>query len=269
MINVRDLDSVRAARPFLVAHRGGVIAEDAPENSVRAIELAAEHGYAMVELDLTETADDEPILMHGRLQTNCGVAKKAIDLTSHELTALRYRGSDQRVITLAQGVETCASLGLGVMLDFKLRRDPAQGSYVEPSAVFLQRTAALVRSAGLENSAVAISDMPALRKHLEDVTLFPVRFEDIQRLFADDRIPLDGQFWFGWAEELPSQAVPRLHATGAFAIVSINAFHYPIHAHDTLAREDIERLLDAGVDGFQIDCVYERHFKRPPAPSNA
>jgi hypothetical protein len=39
-------------------------------------------------------------------------------------------------------------------------------------------------------------------------------------------------------------------------IVSINTFHYPAHAQQSLARQDVRRLLAAGVEGFQIDSVY-------------
>jgi glycerophosphoryl diester phosphodiesterase len=59
MINVRSLKEVQTMRPFMVAHRGGVITPESPENSLRAIELAADHGYAMVELDVMEAADIE------------------------------------------------------------------------------------------------------------------------------------------------------------------------------------------------------------------
>ena len=73
-------------------------------------------------------------------------------------------------------------------------------------------------------------------------------------------LSLAGKFWFGWAAELPSETVARLQQCGAFVIPSINTFHYPAHARYLLARQDIERLRAAGVDGFQIDSVYGRFF---------
>ena len=261
MISVRDPETFRSQRPFLVAHRGGVIAPEAPENSLRAIELAAAQGYAMVELDLVETADDEPVLMHGRLVVNCGVDGDPLTMNSSDLAALRYRESDQHVLTLAQGLDACARLGLGVMLDFKLRYDRRAGGFSEPGVAFVERVAALVRETGLAESTVCIDRTPFIQDILGDVSLFPVSDEDADRVTAGKAVPLDGRFWFDRCALLPSDVVTLLHANGALVIPAVNTFHYPVHAHDALARQDIDRLRAAGVDGFQIDSVYAHHFK--------
>ena len=258
MIDVRDLNAMRAARPFRVAHRGGVIAPDAPENSMQAIELAAQHGYAMVELDVMEAADAVPILMHNGLYINCGVDEPVSRLDSKEITALCYRASDARVLALEEAIEACGRLGLGVMLD-RLQRDWPTTS--EMSVRCLNLVTSMIRGAGLASAAVAICDTQHLRDNLRDVALFPVREDDFRGVMAGERIDLSGQFWFGWAAALSNEAVARLHEAGAFIIVSINTFHYPPHAPDILAREDIERLRAAGVEGFQIDSVYEEYFR--------
>lgn len=65
MINLHDPADIAARRPILIAHRGGVIAPGAPENSQRAIELAAQQGYDLVELDICCAADHVPVLFHG------------------------------------------------------------------------------------------------------------------------------------------------------------------------------------------------------------
>ena len=257
LINVRDIEAIQAARPFLVAHRGGGVGPDAPENSLRAIELAAVQGYAMVELDVLEAADGEPVLMHGSLRVNCGVDADVHDLTSTELTALRYRGSDQCVLTFAAAIETCGRLRLGVMLD-KLRRGWRSD---EPmSARCLARVGAMLKQAGLASATVAIVDNPLFRKNLNHVPLFPIAAEDAQKAMAGGAVSLAGGFWFGGPAELPDEAVPRLQEHGAFVVVSINDHHYPPHAHHELARGDIERLKAAGVDGIQIDSMYHDHF---------
>lgn len=253
MITVRDIDGVRARRPFLVAHRGGVIAADAPENSLPAIRMAAAHGYAMVELDVMEAADAEPVLIHDGLYINCGVRKPTHTLTSNEISGICYRASREPVLTLAKALETCAALGMGVMLDKLAKDDPADP---EMSAACLNRVAGLLHEHGLEDAAVAIVDSPRRREYLRKV-MFPVSPENYQRLLAGEKVPLHGQFWFGWAAELPDEAIPRLHTSGAFAVVSINTFHYPHHAPFELAQEDVTRLREADCDGFQIDSAFE------------
>ncbi|HOZ47326.1 MAG TPA: glycerophosphodiester phosphodiesterase family protein [Candidatus Hydrogenedentes bacterium] len=257
MINVRDFVFVESMRPFLVAHRGGVIGPDAPENSMLAIQRAAEHGYAMVELDVMEAADGEPVLMHDALFISCGVRKRVCDLTSEELTGLRYRASDEHLVTFADAVAACADLGLGMMLD-KLRRDSDSDPDMSPRC--MERVKSLIVGAGLESSTVAIVDTPRLRAHLEDVMVFRMRPSDYEQVLAKGTIPKD-RFWFGWAADISEEGIIALHESGAFAIVSINTFHYPPHAPYIIACEDIDRLLAAGMDGFQIDSVYEAHFK--------
>ena len=105
MIDLSDADAVRAHRPFLIAHRGGVIAPNAPECSLAAIRLAAEHGYHMVELDAQEAKDGEPVVFHDwTLTRSCGVGKKIRELTSGEARAIVYRGSDQHIATLSEAL---------------------------------------------------------------------------------------------------------------------------------------------------------------------
>ncbi len=259
MLNVRDIETVRAYRPFLVAHRGGVIAPDAPENSRPAIERAAVHGYAMVELDVMESRDGIPVLLHDGLYINCGVRARIADFTAADLTAIRYRASEEPILTLEQALDICAERGLGVMLD-KLGNDAAPNG--EMSEACLKRVADLLCKRNLSSATVSIIDSSWRRRHLADVALFPIPKGDVALALAGESLPVKDEFWFGWAAELDDRTIARLQALGTFLIVSINTFHYPKHAVDQLARADIERLLDAGVEGFQIDSVFESFF--PP-----
>ena len=256
IINLRDKASIQARRPVLVAHRGGVIAPNAPENSLAAIQLAAVHGYDMVELDVREPKDGEPVLFHGLggrgLLADCGVPRFLQELTSDELTAICYRASTEHIATLDQALAACASLKLGVMLDIK-----AGGS----SERFLERIADLLRLYQLASSTVTISHDPAVREALAGQVILPVSREDVEGIRQGQALDLHGQFWFGWGAELDKKTVLLLQQNGAFIIVSINTFHYPAHARHALARQDVKRLLVAGVEGFQIDSVYETFFQ--------
>ncbi len=251
VIDLRDQACIAARRPVLIAHRGGVIAANAPENSLGAIHLAAIHGYDMVELDVREASDGEAVLFHGSgtrgLWIDCGVPHFVEELTGDELVALRYRASTAHIATLAQALELCASLGLGVMLDIKAG---------DGSDRFFDRIAGLLRQHALTAAAVTISRDPKVCAALDGLALLPVCKEDEAHARSGEPVSLDGQFWFGWAAELPNEAVAALQRNGALVVVSINTFHYPAHAQQSLARQDIRRLLAAGVEGFQIDSVY-------------
>jgi glycerophosphoryl diester phosphodiesterase len=86
LIDLKDVAQVLERKPLLIAHRGGVITETSPECSLAAIELAAESGYAMVELDVQRSRDGVPIVFHDRsLLTACGRRGRTSDYSADEL----------------------------------------------------------------------------------------------------------------------------------------------------------------------------------------
>jgi len=209
----------------------------------------------MVEIDAQEAKDGEPVVFHDwNLTRACGVAKTIRDLTSDEARALVYRASDQHIATLSEALELCSSLDLCVMLDIKAFREPPN------SEGFFQRIGELLEKSGLTRTAITLSGHPLARKHLAGKVLFGVTKEEFLKVRDGESIPLKRKFWFSIPERLPSEMVPKLQQNGALVIPAINTFRYPAHAHLELAREDVERLLEAGVDGFQIDSVYEDLF---------
>ncbi len=253
LLDLRKATAVGARRPLLIAHCGGVIAPEAPENSLAAIRLAGSHGYDMVELDVTRPKDDEPVLFHnwtGNLPMNCGVDARLVDHTARELAALRYRASTEPIATLAQALALCRQLRLGVMLDIKARA----GSDLTPG--FVRRIGVLLEEYALTSAAVTISPHPLVREILAGQAWFPVAEADFHRVALGETSSRRGQFWLGLPEQLPDTVVSALQKVGALVLPAINTFRYPSHGRETLARADIDRLRTAGVDGFQIDSVY-------------
>jgi glycerophosphoryl diester phosphodiesterase len=259
LINVRDYADIQARQPVLVAHRGGVIAPNAPENSLAAIQLAAVHGYDMVELDIREAKDHVPVLFHGRgpgyLLMDCGVDNVVEALTSEELTTIRYRASAEPIATLAEALALCQSLNVGVMLDIKIR----EGESASPE-IFFQHIADALTAHDLSAATLTISQHPLVQDYLTEHAVLPIANETFERVSQGEGIPLKGRYWFGAAWRLTASTVKHLQRNGAFVIPAINTFHYPNHAHHILARQDVMRLRAAGVDGFQIDSVYEDLF---------
>lgn len=255
MIDLSDADAVRTHRPFLIAHRGGVIAPNAPECSLAAIRLAAEHGYHMVELDAQEAKDGEPVVFHDwTLTRSCGVGRKIRALTSGDARAIVYRASDQHIATLAEALALCGSLNLWVMLDIKTVEAPPN------SERFFHRIGELLEAHGLTRITITLSGHRLTRRHLVDKVVFRVTSEEFKKVQDGESVPLKRKFWFGLPEVLPSEMVPKLQQNGALVLPAINTFRYPAHAHRELARQDVARLLEAGADGFQIDSVYEDLF---------
>ncbi|HYG25931.1 MAG TPA: glycerophosphodiester phosphodiesterase [Caulobacteraceae bacterium] len=85
-----------------IAHRGLWSPDGAPENSLAAFQAACVHGYG-IELDVQITRDGEAVVFHdGDLQRMCGAPGKVRDASLSELRALRLKGTDEAIPTLAE-----------------------------------------------------------------------------------------------------------------------------------------------------------------------
>ena len=115
LIDLNDTAQVRERRPLLIAHRGGVITERSPECSLAAIELAAESGYSMVELDVQSSLDGVPIVFHDEsLLTACGRRGRTSDYSASELSTFVYTGTSQKIISLEIALRKCRARGFSI-----------------------------------------------------------------------------------------------------------------------------------------------------------
>jgi glycerophosphoryl diester phosphodiesterase len=253
LIDLRDRNQIEKRRPVLIAHRGGVVGVKSPECSLAAIRLAAEAGYAMVELDVQKSSDEVPIIFHdSTLKEACGVEGSVADYAAVDLVKIHYTSSNQRIVRLDTVLTLCRELHLGVMLDLKAGRDDRP---------FLRKIDKMIVDHGLANATVSISGTSAAREELRHV-MFTPDSDQMAQFRKGEKVDLRGTFWFGLPERLPSADVGRLQKRGALVFPAINTFRYPSDRHLDLAREDIVRLMSAGVDGFQIDSVYSNLLNR-------
>jgi len=251
LIDFRDSHSIKNRRPVLIAHRGGVITPQSPECSIAAIRLAKQQGYAMVELDIRKSKDNVPIVFHDNdMKKACGINKSITDLNADEIVKIAYVNTDQTICTLDQALSICRSLKLGLMLDVKITGDEK----------FFQKIVTLVKKHGYENSCITINGDPDLRRHLKEIALLTVTQDEFKKVQQGLSCDLRNKFWFGLPPGLPSEMVKLLQLHGAYVIPAINTFRYPDQGHYELARKDIQRLNEAGVDGYQIDSVYQPLF---------
>ncbi len=101
-----------------VAHRGLWAPDAAPENSLGAFQAACAAGYG-VELDVQLSADGEAMVFHDEdLERMTGVAGRLSDRTVADLSALRLKGTDERIPTLA---ETLALVGRRALVHIELK----------------------------------------------------------------------------------------------------------------------------------------------------
>lgn len=208
----------------------------------------------MVELDIQESADGVPIVFHDRtLRKACGLDKRVSDLTAGQLQEIKFLSSDEKVCDLDTALSLCKRLSLGLMLDIKPRGSNA----------FFERIVTSIRKHGLDRATVCINGDAMTRGHLKQVAFFRVTRDDLDRLQRGERMSLAKSFWFGLPRDLPDGLIGTLQRSGALVIPAINTFRYDQISHRKSARRDIERLTRLGVDGFQIDSVYQDYFNRP------
>lgn len=257
-INLHDGGEVAARRPLMIAHRGGVIAPDAPENSARAIELAAQQGYDMVELDVRRARDGVPVLFHGSgskgmMLVDCGIHESIGHFTSAELQEIRYRGTEQRILTLDKALALCVDLGLGVMLDVKSE---------EPHPDYLHTATNLIDYYGLGNSVMTLVQNRTILDLLPPQILWPIRRNTLAAALADRTASLQNRYWFDDPDSITDDELRQLQARGVLTIGCINSFRYPPHSFARLEEQDIVRLLRLQVDGYQIDSRYGHFFEK-------
>ena len=247
LINFSDDSDIAGRRPIIIAHRGGIVSLRSPECSLTAIGLAAEMGYDMVELDVQKSSDGIPIVFHDRSLTKaCGKSGRVADFSATQLETIPYLAGNDRIVRLETALESCRRLGVGVMLDLKAGRD---------SREFLEVIDQLIVKHELHDSAISISGSDAARRFLKHIRFTPTD-DEMRRLRTGETLDLSHRFWFGLPQQLQPGDVSKMKSAGALIIPAINTFRYPASRHFELARDDIKRLTEEGVDGFQIDSIY-------------
>jgi glycerophosphoryl diester phosphodiesterase len=101
---MRDLFGDAWAHVFnpAIAHRGLWSPGGAPENSLAAFEAACEAGYG-IELDVQLSSDGEAIVFHdSTLERMTGQPGRLSDHTAADLCAMRLKGTDETLPTLAE-----------------------------------------------------------------------------------------------------------------------------------------------------------------------
>ncbi|MCK5693652.1 MAG: ThuA domain-containing protein [Bacteroidales bacterium] len=254
LIDVWDAAGVRARGPILIAHRGGVTGPAIPECSRMAVKMAATYSYDMVELDVRESKDHHPIVFHDNNMIDaCGIDKKISDFTMEALSDINFLESDETISSLDSMLKLCRALNLGVMFDIK------QG---ERSDIFFKRILSLIDKYGLDRACMTLGDAQ-VRDYLQGKVLLTISDEMLEQVKQSKAVDLHGYYWFGVPEKWPLELVKEVQENGALVIPALNTFRYSEEKHRAEARKDAERLLKAGVDGFQIDCVYQDYFGRP------
>jgi glycerophosphoryl diester phosphodiesterase len=236
----------QATPPRLIAHRGGVVDEKRPENSIAAIEEAARRGYWAVEIDIQETRDGRLIVQHDDFDRSYGVKRKPRELAWSEIAKLRAQEDGSRPLELHEAA-ALARGRLRLMIDTKGASHPP---------AFYRAMEETLRRNGLLDDALIIGS-PESRAWFRGKARIGVDRAGLEAAIRAGEPCSRRYFLFEHGRDLDQAALELAQRAGVLVVPSINVFHYAGQDHMTAARADVERLRRAGLVYFQIDAVYD------------
>ena len=232
--------------PFWIAHRGA--GKLAPENTLAAFRLGAQHGWRMAECDVKLSADGVPFLLHdATLQRTTSGQGTAGDLPWGALAQLdagswhsrAYAG--EPIPTLTNVARWC--LANDHLLDIEIK--PTSGQEADTGRVVAEAAAQLWRQAAVPPLLTSFSPEALQAAHLAAPRL-------LRGLLLD-------RLWDGWADaatRLGCAALICNHALWDAALVAqaralgLRCLSYTVN--DAWAAE---RLIALGTDGIVSDQV--------------
>ena len=232
--------------PFWIAHRGA--GKLAPENTLAAFRLGAQHGYRMAECDVKLSADGVPFLLHDttlqRTTNASGVAGERpwADLAQLDAGSWHSRAyGGEPLPTFDNLARFC--LANGLRLDVEIKPTPGQeaqtGRAVAQAAARLWHNAdvpPLLTSFQAESLQASAEAAPALPRGLLLDTL-----------------------WDGWqarAAQLGCRAIVCNHALWDAALVDqVHAAGWRALSYTVNDEWAAQRLVALGTDGVVTDRV--------------
>lgn len=224
--------------PIAFAHRGG--ASDRPENTMSAFAYAVDLGYQYLETDVHATADGFLVAFHDE------VLDRVTDRKGH-ISDLDWSVVSQARID-GEPIPLLADI-LAAWPDVRVNIDAKHDNSLEPLARVLNDAEATDRvcvSSFVERRLVDFRRISANR------VCTGMGVSSIVRLrLASFGIPV-GRAMSGWCAQVPIKQGPFPIVDPRF-IAACHRRGLPVHVWTIDDREEMERLLDLGVDGIMTD----------------
>ena len=230
-----------------IAHRGGVVENEIPENSKEALLQAAKKNYWGVELDMRITKDSVLIAHHDPLFLRYyGVAREVTEMRWDEISRL-VSDSGTKVQKLEDAMSLCAKVGLNVMIDNKVEGLPI--------SVFDQLIDLLDRH-NLRKKALMIGTSASTEHFTGKIRLSCTRKQLEQNMLRNDYNP-DNYYFFGnptkddaaWAKK-----------NNIMVVGVINEWAIKKESEQEEVETIIQNLKLNGIEFVQLDSKYDRYF---------
>jgi glycerophosphoryl diester phosphodiesterase len=234
----------------LIAHRGGMVDAQRPENSAAAAEEAIRRGYWMLEVDVQESKDSHLVMQHNGFKETYGDPRSPGALNWSEIRQLRAKADGSRPQEFAELAALCRNR-IQLMIDTK---EPSH------SRAFYATMELELRKNGLLDGAYFIGTAEA-RAYFKGKARTSVDAKELERaiLAGEDCARL--YFLFEHGGVLDEKLVARARQAGVPVVPSVNTYHYFGQDARAAGRADLLRLRALGVSIFQIDSVYDGDLK--------
>ncbi|MDS1270976.1 glycerophosphodiester phosphodiesterase family protein [Lipingzhangella sp. LS1_29] len=249
-----------------IAHRGA--SGYAPENTLAAIEEAAQRGASTVETDVQRTADGELIFMHDADLTRTTDAadvypdRDSYDVADFTLDEIRELDAGswfseefagEPVPTLQEGLDLMRELKLGFLLEIKLSHrypgideDIAEVLYDNP---WFLSPGALPGRPGYDRLAIQDFNWDTVQSSRE---LYPDHVpHGLLGVVPEDEL----QAYGAWAD----QVNPNHSLIDADYVAAVQDAGMEVHVYTVNDPTDMRRAIDRGVDGVITDYVDVLH----------
>ncbi|NLP10598.1 glycerophosphodiester phosphodiesterase family protein [bacterium] len=244
---------------ILVAHRGGVVDDERSENSIKALDEAVRRGYTHVEVDARCTKDGHVVCFHlNNMKSETGLDVNIEDLTLEEVRKIVLHKSQEHIPTFDEFCSRCEGR-INVMVDVKGVND----QWLEPFTKEIE--AALIRHHLLDQALFIINRFPirnqekvaawflgrakiSWRVNLQRGRLLKPHMPDVSKYYFIFNSPID----------FTQEDIRGFHKMGLKVIASVNVDHYRGKPDPmAIGSADIQKMLEWGVDGLQIDSCYD------------
>jgi glycerophosphoryl diester phosphodiesterase len=224
--------------PLAFAHRGGAL--EAEENTIAAFERAVGLGFRYIETDVQATRDGVPVLFHDdALERVAGAPGRVGDYSFEELSRLRTRGGEQ-IPSLDEALTRFP--------ETRFNLEPKTDDVVAPLAELLRRHRAVDR---IGVGCFEIRRTLRLRELLgEDLCWSPSRMDVLRVWLAGWGLPAGRGDYH--CLQIPPRHLGIPVATRRF-VEAAHARGAQVHVWTIDEEEEMERLLDIGVDGLMTD----------------
>ena len=225
--------------PFVIAHRGA--SGSAPENTLAAIQKAADLGSQWIEVDGTATADSQAVLHHDDGIERCSdgsglvLAQSLSELQKRDFGRwFDERFSEERIPTLAACGQLCDKLKLGCNMEIKVI-----DGWEEPTAEIVCEA---VRDSWPADTPILFSSFSA-----QALIVAKRMLPDIPRAYLATVIPRD---WQRVLEETGSSAMHcgDTELLSKAAIQTLVSAGYPVRVYTVDNPDRAAELRSWGVE---------------------